>query len=145
MTDYERLEQSDGDNSDSEDPRSEALPRRFISGVKKLGCDHFNKHPKLKKSQSKFLQKCDQDFPKPVVPSAKTVAVKQAILEWQAEAPDDKIIVFMEFKMTGAILGRMLTAEGIRFLYFFGDMSEVAKQNAIRGFHDQKKIKVMVS
>lgn len=112
--------------------------------MQKQGRDSFKQHPKLKRSQSKFLLQCDQAYPQPVVPSSKTVAVKQAILRWQSEAPDDKIIVFMEFKLTGAILGRMLEAEGIHFLYFFGDMTTVAKQNAIRGFHERKDIKVMV-
>ncbi|KAI0451628.1 SNF2 family N-terminal domain-containing protein [Xylaria acuta] len=118
LTDSEPLEQSDAD---------------------------FKKHPKFRKSQSRFLRECDQDYPKPAVPSAKTIAVKEAILEWLSEAPDDKIIVFMDFKMTGAILGRMLEAEGIEFLYFFGDMTPVAKQNAIHGFHEKKNIKVMIA
>ncbi|KAI1152408.1 SNF2 family N-terminal domain-containing protein [Nemania diffusa] len=130
LTEYESFEESDSEYSDIEDSISR---------------DSFKQHPKLKRSQSKFLLQCDQAYPQPVVPSSKTVAVKQAILRWQSEAPDDKIIVFMEFKLTGAILGRMLEAEGIHFLYFFGDMTTVAKQNAIRGFHERKDIKVMVA
>ncbi|KAI0100531.1 SNF2 family N-terminal domain-containing protein [Nemania sp. FL0031] len=145
LTEFEPLEESDSDDPDIDDSRSDKTSRRFQLSLPKQGRDSFKKHPKLKKSQSKFLRECDQAFPKPVVPSAKTVAVKEAILKWQAEAPDDKIIVFMEFKMTGEILGRMLNAEGIRFLYFFGDMSQVAKQNAIRGFHDRPDIKVMIA
>ncbi|KAI3331733.1 SNF2 family N-terminal domain-containing protein [Xylariaceae sp. AK1471] len=127
LTGYESLEQSDEEDSDN------------------ASRDSFKQHPKLKKSQSKFLRECDQAYPKPVVPSAKTTAVKEAILAWQSEAPNDKIIVFMEFKMTGAILGRMLEDEGIPFLYFFGDMSQVAKQNALRGFPEKKEIKVMIA
>ncbi|GAW25076.1 putative related to protein RIS1 [Rosellinia necatrix] len=119
-------------------------PLRSVTSKARIqGCDSLEQHPNLRKSQCKFLHKSDQDYPKPVVPSAKTVAVKEAIIEWQLEAPDDKIIVFTEFKMTGAILGRMLRAEGIQFLYFFGDMSQVAKQNTIQKFHDTKDIKVM--
>ncbi|KAI1130815.1 SNF2 family N-terminal domain-containing protein [Nemania abortiva] len=141
LSDYEPMEQSDTDDSDTEDSQGNRTSRR-IFGPPKQGLDSFKKHPKLKKKQSEFLRECDQSYPKPVVPSAKTVAVKEAILKWQAEAPDDKIIVFMEFKMTGAILGRMLNAEGIRFLYFFGDMPQKAKQNAIRGFHEKPDIKI---
>ncbi|KAI1753994.1 SNF2 family N-terminal domain-containing protein [Xylaria castorea] len=104
----------------------------------------FKKHPKLNKSQSKFLRQCDQVYPEPVVPSAKTTAVKEAILEWQSEAPGDKIILFVEFKMTCAILGRMLEAEGIPFLYLLGNMSPAKKENTIQGFKEKSEIKVMI-
>ncbi|KAI1171190.1 P-loop containing nucleoside triphosphate hydrolase protein [Nemania sp. FL0916] len=113
-----------------------------VISLQQPGCDVFKKHPKFHKLQSRFLRDCDTGRSKAVVPSAKTVAVKEAILEWQSEAPDDKIIVFTEFKMTGAVLGRMLEAENISFLYFFGDMTSVTKNNAIRGFHEKAEIKI---
>ncbi|KAI8946690.1 P-loop containing nucleoside triphosphate hydrolase protein [Xylaria longipes] len=142
LTEYEPLEQSDAEDSDIEGSVKTSGSRRAIPQVRKLGRDSFKKHPKFRKSHSRFLQECDQAYPKPAVPSAKTIAVREAIIKWQSEAPDDKIIVFVEFKMTGAILGRMLEAEGIEFLYFFGDMTSAEKQNAIRGFHNKKNIKV---
>ncbi|KAF2964057.1 hypothetical protein GQX73_g9507 [Xylaria multiplex] len=123
----------------------ELKSQRYKFSTPERGRDIFEQHPRITRSRSEFLQQCDHDYPEPVVPSAKTIAVKEAILKWQSEAPDDKIIVFMEFKMTGAILGRVLNAEGIKFLYFFGDMSQVAKRNAVRAFHDQKHIKVMIA
>jgi SNF2 family DNA or RNA helicase len=113
--------------------------------VENRGCDALKIHPKLKKSQTKFLQECDGAYPEPIVPSSKTTAVKDTILKWQSDAPDDKIIVFTEFKMTGGIIGRMLDAEGIPFLYFYGDMSQEAKQNALHAFEQRKEIKVLVS
>ncbi|KAI1735364.1 SNF2 family N-terminal domain-containing protein [Xylaria scruposa] len=128
LTNLEPLQQSDEEDSDIE-----GSMRRF------------NQHPKFRESHSRFLQECDQAHPKPAVPSAKTIAVKEAILKWLSEAPDDKIMIFLEFKITGAILGRMLEAEGIEFLYFFGDMTPVAKQNAVRGFREKKNIKVMIA
>ncbi|RYC66013.1 hypothetical protein CHU98_g233 [Xylaria longipes] len=145
LTEYEPLEQSDAEDSDIEGSVKTSGSRRAIPQVRKLGRDSFKKHPKFRKSHSRFLQECDQAYPKPAVPSAKTIAVREAIIKWQSEAPDDKIIVFVEFKMTGAILGRMLEAEGIEFLYFFGDMTSAEKQNAIRGFHNKKNIKVLVA
>ncbi|KAJ2983324.1 hypothetical protein NUW58_g6270 [Xylaria curta] len=145
LSNYELFEQSDAEYSDIESLAGEASSQSNKSLVGKLGRDNFGKHPKLRKSQSRFLRECDQAYPKPVVPSAKTIAVKDAILQWQSEAPDDKIIIFMEFKMTGAIIGRMLQAEGIKFLYFFGDMSYKARQHAIRAFHEEKDIKVMIA
>ncbi|KAI0518053.1 SNF2 family N-terminal domain-containing protein [Xylaria bambusicola] len=118
--------------SEVEDPGSE-------------GRDILKKHPKLPKSQSMFLSQCDRAHPEPVVSSAKTTAVKAIILEWQSQAPDDKIIVFMEFKVTGAVLGRMLEAEGIPFLYFFGDMNSSSKEQAIKAFHEKKEVKVLIA
>ncbi|KAI1110101.1 P-loop containing nucleoside triphosphate hydrolase protein [Nemania sp. NC0429] len=144
LTDYKPLKQSDADYSDVEDSGI-VTPSPRPSMMQQRGQDYFKKHPNLERSVSKFLDKCDQDYPKPVVPSAKTVAVKEAIVAWQAEAPDDKIIVFTEFLMTSAILGRMLEAENIQFLYFSGNMSEVAKHNAIKAFHQKKGIKVMIA
>ncbi|KAI1356101.1 SNF2 family N-terminal domain-containing protein [Xylaria sp. FL0043] len=145
LVDYEPLDPSDLDDSDSEGSLSQAASQITIFRGRRLGRDKFKKHPKFQKSQCMFLQKCDQTHPEPVVPSAKTTAVKATILKWQSEAPNDKIIVFMEFKMTGAIIGRMLEAEGIPFLYFFGDMDQTAKQHAIRGFHEKSEIKVLIA
>ncbi|KAI0816219.1 SNF2 family N-terminal domain-containing protein [Xylaria sp. FL0064] len=145
LVDYEPLDPSDLDDSDSEGSLSQAASQITIFRGRRLGRDKFKKHPKFQKSQCMFLQKCDQTHPEPVVPSAKTTAVKATILKWQSEAPDDKIIVFMEFKMAGAIIGRMLEAEGIPFLYFFGDMDQTAKQHAIRGFHEKSEIKVLIA
>ncbi|KAK5626093.1 hypothetical protein RRF57_001808 [Xylaria bambusicola] len=143
LVDYEPLLPSDAEGSDKEDMTNTA------SGItifrRRLGRDIFKKHPKLRKSQSMFLRQSDKAYPESVLASAKTTAVKATILEWQSQAPEDKIIVFMEFKMTGAILGRMLEAESIPFLYFFGDMDSTAKDQAIRAFREKNEIKVMIA
>jgi len=34
-----------------------------------------------------------------MLPSAKTIALKQQILQWQEEAPDDKIVIFTQFRL----------------------------------------------
>lgn len=39
------------------------------------------------------------DVPGEMLPSAKTVALKQQVLEWQKEAPDDKIVIFTQFHL----------------------------------------------
>ncbi|KAI0550678.1 SNF2 family N-terminal domain-containing protein [Xylaria curta] len=145
LTNSEPLQQSDSEDSDVEGSVTRSSSRRPVLQVRKLGRDSFGQHPKFRKSHSRFLQECDQAYPEPVAPSAKTIAVMEAILKWLTEAPEDKIIVFMEFKMTGAILGRMLEAKGIGFVYFFGGATSVATQNAIRGFHEKKQIKVMIA
>lgn len=141
---YEPHVPYDDEGSDHEGSASNLSGMTIFSGHR-LGQDRFKKHPKLPKSQSIFLTQCDKAHPDPVVPSAKTTAVKATILEWQSQAPDDKIIVFVEFKLTGAVLGRVLEAEGIQFLYFFGDMDSIEKEQAIRAFHERDEVKVLVS
>ncbi|KAI1491548.1 P-loop containing nucleoside triphosphate hydrolase protein [Biscogniauxia mediterranea] len=112
---------------------------------KKVGRDFLDIRIQLKRSTSTFLLDCDKTYPKPIVPSTKTTAAMEAILQWQADAPDDKIIIFTDFKMTGAILGRMLQAQGVHFLYFYGDMTGKQKHNAIQAFHDRKEVKVLIA
>ncbi|KAI0204928.1 P-loop containing nucleoside triphosphate hydrolase protein [Astrocystis sublimbata] len=144
LTGYLPAEPSDSDDSDAEHSTSGAPIQPCQSRVVRLGLDHFGRHPQLKRSQTKFFQQSDQYYPEPVVPSAKTTAVKEAILEWQSQAPDDKIIVFIDFKVTSAVLGRMLRAENIPFLYFDGSMSSEEKEIAVRAFDRIADIKVMI-
>ncbi|KAJ3579204.1 hypothetical protein NPX13_g1368 [Xylaria arbuscula] len=144
IVDYEPNMPSDEEISDLEGSVSNSSGITIFRGPK-LGRDRFKKHPKLLKSSSMFLVQCDQAHPEPVVSSTKTTAVKATILEWKSEAPDDKIIIFVEFKTTAAVLGRMLDAEGIPFLYFFGDMTSTEKHQAIRAFHEKEEITVMIA
>ncbi|KAI5919814.1 P-loop containing nucleoside triphosphate hydrolase protein [Camillea tinctor] len=111
---------------------------------KKLGQDFLGVRIKLKRGESSFLLDSDKAYPEPIAPSAKTKATMEAILNWQTNAPDDKIIIFHEFKMTGAIIGRMLQAQGILFLYYNGDMTKKQKNNAIQTFKDQKEVKILI-
>ena len=39
------------------------------------------------------------DMPGEMLPSAKTIALKQQILQWQEEAPGDKIVIFTQFRL----------------------------------------------
>ncbi|KAI0478136.1 SNF2 family N-terminal domain-containing protein [Xylaria cf. heliscus] len=142
LTEYKSGQLSDMEDSDTEGSVRQSTPQKNRFGSGQLGRDALNQHPKLKKSQSMFLRESDRAHPRPVVPSSKTLAVMNDIRQWGSEAPDDKIIVFWEFKMTAAICGRMLQAEGIEFLYFFGDMSPKAKEKAIQEFHGNLGIKL---
>lgn len=112
---------------------------------KKLGNDYLNVQPRQSNSGTEFLKALDKDYPKPMAPSAKTTQVKQTVLKWQGEKPDDKIIIFTQFLQEGQILGRMLQAEGYAFVYFFGEMSAKEKEAAIATFHEKDEVKVMVS
>ncbi|KAI1330799.1 SNF2 family N-terminal domain-containing protein [Xylariaceae sp. FL0255] len=124
---------------DQDDSRRKKSSRQW-----KKGADAFGVHPKLDWIDTEFLRLSDESS-LPTVPSAKTTAVKDALIKWQKAAPDDKIIIYTEFKKTGAIIGRMLEAENIQFLYFYGCMTENAKESAKQAFTDRPEIRVLVS
>lgn len=77
--------------------------------------------------------------------STKTKAVKDIVTRWQTETPRDKIIIFTQFTLCAKILGRMLNADGIPFLYYNGDLSIKERDRAVGAFRDTEAIKVMVS
>ncbi|KAK6828443.1 P-loop containing nucleoside triphosphate hydrolase [Apiospora arundinis] len=112
---------------------------------KKLGNDYLDNQPRLKSSKTSFLKALDKDYPKPMVPSAKTTMVKHTVLQWQADAPNDKIIIFTQFLQESMILGRMLQAERKKFVYFFGQMSSKDKSAAIAAFHELDDVKIMIA
>lgn len=109
-----------------------------------LGDDYYDHKPPLKKEFTMFLRDSDLTYPEPMVPSAKTTVVKETILGWIAEAPDDKIIIFTQFLEESQIIGRMLQAEGLTFAYYFGDLSASKKDKVIHDFHEKKEIQILV-
>ncbi|KAK7928267.1 hypothetical protein PG985_005265 [Apiospora marii] len=111
---------------------------------KKLGNDYLDVQPRAKADDDMFLNALDNNYPEPLTTSAKTTKAISIVLEWQEEAPDDKIIIFTQFVQLGQILGRMLQAKGIHFLYFFGELSKKMKDAAIAKFNKAKGIKVMI-
>lgn len=119
-------------------------PPKKNSDGKVLGDDYLNVQPRSKLTWSAFLQALDTKYPHPMVPSAKTTTVKHTVLEWQKDAPDDKIIIFTQFVQEGQVLGRMLQAEGFKFVYFFGELTAKQKAAAIATFQEKKEVKIMV-
>jgi SNF2 family DNA or RNA helicase len=129
------------------------------------GSDWCGLQPLGDEESAQFLEECDKNINLAMAPSAKTVMVKDIILKWQSKAPADKIIgkscslqltrdaatdqydetVFTQWVMVGRILGRMLQQENIKFVYFFGEMSRLEKENNIKVFHEVDEVKVMVS
>ncbi|RYP09982.1 hypothetical protein DL765_008251 [Monosporascus sp. GIB2] len=96
-------------------------------------------------SKSSFLDACDKRLKEPLVQSTKTKAVKELVIRWQSEAPNDKIIIFTQFTLCAKILGRMLSSEKIKFLYYNGDMTVTERAKAVKTFEQHKSIKVMAS
>ncbi|KAK4167647.1 SNF2 family N-terminal domain-containing protein [Cladorrhinum sp. PSN259] len=108
-----------------------------------------------------FLKTCDSQPWAPIPHSSKTRATLELIQEWQAEAPNDKIIgkyilcserklmltimvVFAQWVPMLAILGRMVFQQGLRFVYYWGGMQTQKKSHSIKAFREDPEIKVML-
>lgn len=118
-------------------------PARGLDG-KKLGNDFYNMQPRLGPKKSKWLITADKKHPQPLPPSSKIDAIVEAVVSWQKEAPEDKIIVFTQFMIENQILGRLLQSKGIPFAYYYGDLSSKDKHRVVEGFKEDPKLKVMV-
>ncbi|KAI0022805.1 P-loop containing nucleoside triphosphate hydrolase protein [Xylariomycetidae sp. FL0641] len=108
------------------------------------GSDFNGIHPKSH-TQSRFLDAFDSLPANRLILSTKTAAVKDTVLEWQQTAPNDKILVFVQFATSAMIIGRILEAENIPFLYFTGTISGARRAQQLQDFlSEEKKIKVMI-
>jgi ERCC4-related helicase len=53
-----------------------------------------------------------------LLPSAKLTAVETKVRQWLMEAPDEKIIIFTQFKQGAAMIGRSLEKMKTEFIYY---------------------------
>ncbi|VUC24416.1 unnamed protein product [Clonostachys rosea] len=77
-------------------------------------------------------------------PSTKLTAALAVILTWQENHPDDKILVFTQFVMSGKILGYMLGQLKMQFLYLYGSIDDRGRKKAIDAFKDDPAQKIMI-
>ncbi|KAK3317938.1 P-loop containing nucleoside triphosphate hydrolase protein [Apodospora peruviana] len=113
--------------------------------VRKHGDDYLVWQPAIR-DRATWLEDYDKHHKtKQMTPGVKTVAIKYQILKWQAEAPDDKIIVFVQFAKLACILGRILCQEKIQFLYYFGDQTTDQKVDSLLKFQEKPEIKVLIT
>ncbi|KAL5317581.1 hypothetical protein ACEPPN_014677 [Leptodophora sp. 'Broadleaf-Isolate-01'] len=80
-----------------------------------------------------------------ILPSAKLLGVRDKVVEWTQEAPDDKIIIFTQFRHFQVMIGCLLEKQKSKFLYFSGDMTAKQREKTIAQFRDDPTIKVMVA
>lgn len=129
--------------------RARAIPvakkdLREPKGGQKLGDDIYGRQPQPDEQNTTWLAAADFAYPKPLVPSAKITVIKQLMLNFRKNHPEDKIIIFSQFLETHQIIGRMLQAEGIPFAYFWGGQTADQKNTVIRDFHEKSDFKVLV-
>ncbi|KAL7627311.1 hypothetical protein AAE478_001503 [Parahypoxylon ruwenzoriense] len=106
------------------------------------GRDVHNQEPRLS-IQSKSLADYDRSSVEAIMTSAKMRAVRATVTNWLTQAPKDKIVIFTQYMMCGCIVGRILRELDIKFLYYFGDMTENNQEKAIREFKRRLDIKVL--
>ncbi|KAK7729109.1 hypothetical protein SLS53_009324 [Cytospora paraplurivora] len=103
---------------------------------------------KLLRKQNKagFADCLGQDSDMKVPRSAKVDALIRQIIAWLEEAPEDKIIVFIQWVELNGIIGRILEEEGITFLYYAGTawMSKDDRSAAIETFKKEPKVQVLI-
>ena len=66
---------------------------------------------------SRWLDRIDAESMK-ILPCAKSVGVIEQVQDWVREAPEDKIIVFTQFRHFQTMVGCMLERKKIDFVYF---------------------------
>ncbi|KAL2021120.1 hypothetical protein VTK56DRAFT_7539 [Thermocarpiscus australiensis] len=99
--------------------------------------DDLNRIQPVANNKSMFLAESDRDPSLPLTPGAKTIVLKNIIVEWRRLHAEDMVIVFTSFVVVGRIIGRMLQDEGINFLYYFGSMSQAEKHQAVKDFANE--------
>ncbi|KAM0435809.1 hypothetical protein ACHAPT_002697 [Fusarium lateritium] len=87
-----------------------------------------------------------KDFePIKFLPSAKLLVTMAVMLTWQIEAPEDKVIVFVEFLSTAKALGRILEMVRMNFLYYNGSVSAARKQATLNKFKVDENQKILLA
>lgn len=85
------------------------------------------------------------DIGETILPSAKTLAVKLKIEQWQREEPEAKIIIFTQFRTMIKILSRLMQEQKIGCTHFHGGMNFAARDKAVKDFAVDPNIKVMLA
>ncbi|TID07556.1 Helicase-like transcription factor CHR28 [Colletotrichum higginsianum] len=140
---YQAFNDHDEVVNDAGMPRDDVDEKEYSRGFDYTGFQHTEDEKKDKKP-IRFLQLSDKRPNLPVTPSAKMTALKETVLRWQAEAPDDKIIIFSQFNVVMKIIGRMLESEGICFAYLSGKQNTEQRNKAVDEFQNGDKVKVLI-
>ncbi|GKT45211.1 DNA repair protein rad8 [Colletotrichum spaethianum] len=129
--------------NDANVPQDNTNEKEYVRGFDHTGFQH-TEDDKRNKKPIRFLQISDKKPNMPVTPSAKMTALKETVLRWQAEAPDDKIIIFSQFNVVMKIIGRILESEGICFAYLSGKQNTEQRNKAVDEFQNGEEVKVLI-
>lgn len=82
--------------------------------------------------------------PGEVLPSAKTMAVKTAILNYLEKDRNTKIIIYTQWRPMVKILSKVCTTEGWGFCKYTGEMSHDSRDKAIHEFADNPDKTILI-
>ncbi|KAF5582047.1 DNA repair RAD5 [Fusarium pseudocircinatum] len=77
--------------------------------------------------------------------SSKVKATLAVMLTWMEEAPDDKIIIYVQWTRTAKALGCVLESLGINFFFYNRMANQKQKTRALDEFTNNTDIKILVS
>ncbi|KAL7925683.1 P-loop containing nucleoside triphosphate hydrolase protein [Trichoderma austrokoningii] len=80
-----------------------------------------------------------------LLPSTKLTAATAVILMWMHEAPNDKILVFTQFRGTARMLDHMLRTLDIGYEYYYGGLTLSQRTRALSAIKTHDAIKVMIA
>ncbi|KAI0020752.1 P-loop containing nucleoside triphosphate hydrolase protein [Xylariomycetidae sp. FL0641] len=107
------------------------------------GEDRNNEEPKGTITVSKCLEACDKIAYGSFSLSTKLGAATHVIL---SHIPlEDKAIVYCQWAITARLLGRILNAKGVPFLYYWGDMTTKSRIKALDDFRSDGSVRVLIA
>jgi SNF2 family DNA or RNA helicase len=114
--------------------------RRSITGP---GTDELGFEPSS--APSSWLSMIDRDPNAKLVPSTKITVLKSLLLEAFQEAPMDKVVVYVQFRLVARIIGRMCKKENWKFVYLTGDATLEHRANAISMFREKDDVRILIA
>jgi SNF2 family DNA or RNA helicase len=81
----------------------------------------------------------------PVIQSTKTMAAVKQIKEWQAEDPNNKILLFSQFRGVLRVFSKICDEEGWGHAQFHGEMTFDARNKAISRFEEDPECKILLA
>ncbi|KAK1993120.1 hypothetical protein LX36DRAFT_587052, partial [Colletotrichum falcatum] len=125
--------------------KAQARRERKTMTRRKYGGDFIGTLPGLEEDGLSFIRIGVNENGGIPCPGTKLTVAKEIILQWQKEAPNDKIIVFVEFLKTAVMLGIVLNLEEIPFVYLNGKITSTEKLKAVEAFKTNPEVKILVS
>ncbi|KAI9723156.1 MAG: hypothetical protein M1828_004259 [Chrysothrix sp. TS-e1954] len=101
--------------------------------------------PQKKRPSPKEIVETWVDATGNMLPSAKTIAVKSQLLNWLAEEPKPKVVVYSQFRTIIIILRKMCHMEGWNCIEFHGSMSMDARNKAVKRFAASADVNIMLA
>ncbi|CAG8961207.1 hypothetical protein HYFRA_00013263 [Hymenoscyphus fraxineus] len=105
------------------------------------GKDAMGFHPQI--LSDPWVERYDKGLYK-LPRSAKLEKLMEQLRKWNSEAPDEKVVIFTQWRAFAALIGRTLNEDKIKFVYYTGDKTAGKRDVAVKEFENRRDIKVMI-